>query len=96
MSTKLYKPKKMPLLRSLREYEDEAIQFEMQIYMLKNLEDTSLALVIEFSDQVIVKWGGEVQSLVVFKSLEEFMKISLTPGRQLQKRECKVSPEMFS
>ena len=45
-----------------------------------------LAEIVEFDDgQVVVKWCGDVRSLVIFKNLDEFKTISLYKGRQLCK-----------
>ena len=53
--------------------------------MFENREaDKVLAHVIVFDDgQTIVKWAGEIQSLVIHKNLDEFINLSIKDGRIL-------------
>jgi hypothetical protein len=47
-------------------------------------EERIICDVIEFDDgQVVVKWGGEIRSLVIHSNLDEFKKISLNEKREL-------------
>ncbi len=59
----------------------------MKIYSLKSIEDnySTLATIIEFEDnQVVVKWHGNIQSLVIHHSLKNFKEISVGKTRQLE------------
>lgn len=43
-------------------------------------KENVVAQIVEFSDgQVVVKWCGDVKSLVVFNNIKEFEKVSVTP-----------------
>jgi hypothetical protein len=58
----------------------------MQYYQLyeNNEEEKITAHVIVFDDgQTVVKWCGNVQSLVIHKNLDEFKTISVRDGRTL-------------
>lgn len=48
-------------------------------------ESNDLAEVVIFDDgQCVVKWCGEIRSLVIFKSFDEFKSLSVTGTRRLE------------
>lgn len=57
----------------------------MEFYTLIDLKkEKELAQVIEFEDgQVIAKWSGKVNSLIIHKNLQEFKDVSLFKHRIL-------------
>ncbi len=56
---------------------------KLQIFVLEDNSENALALVIDFGDNVVVKWLGEISSIVIHSSLDNFKKISLNNGRKL-------------
>ncbi len=57
----------------------------MEFYTLFDVKkEKELAQVVEFDDgQVVVKWIGRVNGLIIHKSLEEFKEVSLNRNRAL-------------
>jgi hypothetical protein len=57
----------------------------MEFYTLIELKkEKELAQVIEFEDgQVVAKWSGKVNSLIIHKNLQEFKDVSLFKHRIL-------------
>ncbi len=56
---------------------------KLQIFVLEDNCENVLAIIIDFGDSVVVKWLGEISSIVIHSSLDNFKKISLNNGRKL-------------
>ena len=57
----------------------------MEFYSLINIKnEKEIAEVVEFDDgQVVVKWIGKVNGLIIHKNLQEFKDVSLNKSRIL-------------
>jgi len=57
----------------------------MEFYSLVDLKkEKELAQIIEFDDgQVVAKWNGRVNGLIIHKNLQEFKDVSLLKNRVL-------------
>jgi len=57
----------------------------MEFYTLIDLKkEKELAQIIEFEDgQVVAKWSGKVNGLIIHKNLQEFKDVSLLKNRAL-------------
>ena len=69
----------------------------MEFYTLLNKKSQKqIADVIEFEDgQVVVKWIGKVNSIVIYQSLDEFKEVSLRPSRLLIHEGVEDLPELI-